>query len=72
MSPRTHGTSHEDLEHRYRELRSALDSLLDELEGVDGVDCDAVREEMPAKGGIKPPWERAGYESKEEWLDSQG
>jgi len=74
-----------------RQLRTALEELLNELEQSgqarghgqhpgEGPDCECVREAMPdppghgdrADEGIKPPWERAGYESKEAWLDDRG
>lgn len=60
-----------------RQLRAALETLLDELEASSGtsVDVAAVREQMPIPPGernpIKPPWERDGYESKQAWIAEQ-
>ncbi len=53
-----------------RQLKNALNTLLDELEGDGQPDTSKVREEMPNndRDKIKPPWEREGFENKDEWL----
>ncbi len=51
-----------------RQLRNTLETLLDELEGDGQPDTSKVRDELPDREGIKPPWERDGFETKDEWL----
>lgn len=56
-----------------RQLRKAVESLVDELEGGQH-DLEHVRDALPAspaeKQPIGPPWEREGME-KDEWLESK-
>jgi len=52
-------------------LREALNTLLDELEKKQnvGVDTERVKRDMPeAAGGVDPPWVRAGFDDKREWM----
>lgn len=75
-------TREEPIEHarlviENRQLRNVLEQLLNEFESAglhqngksNGIDVDKLREQLPAEpSGIKPPWERQGYDSKDEWL----
>ncbi len=53
-----------------RRLRRALETLLDELEQGGQPDLSRVRDKLPQRNrdGIQPPWEREGFDSKDEWL----
>ena len=62
-----------DVAQENKQLRRALETLLDELEGDGPPDTARVREKMPAnRDTIKPPWEREGFDSKDEWLEQRG
>lgn len=67
-----------------RRLREAIEVLLEELEESgqtkghgekpeSGPDTERVRSQLPdvARNAPGPPWEREGYESKQEWLDDR-
>ena len=64
-----------DLKRENRQLRQAFETLLEEIEKEGPTDCDCVRDEMPDNWGeknpIEPPWEREGYDEKEEWLEKK-
>ncbi len=53
-----------------RQLKRTLETLLDELESDGPPDTSKVREQLPDgdRDKIKPPWERDGFETKDEWL----
>ena len=62
-----------DVAQENKQLRRALETLLDELEGDGPVDTSRVRERMPSndRDKILPPWERDGYEEKDEWMEQR-
>ena len=70
---RTEERADTDLVQENKQLRRALETLLDELEEDGPVDTSRVREKMPAndRDRIQPPWEREGYDSKQAWLNDR-
>lgn len=62
-----------DVQRENRQLRAALKELLDQLDDEPKIDCDRIRDLMPGgegdQNGIQPPWEREGYDKKQEWIE---
>lgn len=56
-----------------RQLKNAMNTLLEEIESDGSIDTRRVRDVMPDQSNnqIKPPWERDGFETKQEWLDNK-
>lgn len=62
-----------DTRQENRRLKKAIETLLEEIESSGKTDTDRVRGELNQGRGPAPPWEREGYESKQEWLaDKRG
>ena len=59
----------DDLREENRALREALEVLLEEMDARQyAVDTDRVRDRLPTDE-IAPPWERDGYDVKQEWIE---
>ena len=70
---RTEERADTDIVQENKQLRRALETLLDELEGGVPVDTSRVREKMPSndQDTITPPWERDGFDNKDEWREQR-